>query len=136
MKLEQKIEAYCGENHISGVLRVTRQGKIVHAQKMGFADYEQRLPFAENAMFTFYSLSKPFCALGLMKLRERGLVDLDAHPGRYISEAADFDRRVTVRQLLHHTSGLPDFEQIEEFAEKYAPGYGDRKSTRLNSSHD
>lgn len=123
MKPEQKIATYCEAHHIWGVLRVTWKGKVVHEQKMGFADYKHGMPFTENSMFTLYSLSKPFCAIGLMKLRDMGLVDLDAHPGRYIPEAAGFDSRVTVRQLLHHTSGLPDFEQIEEFAKKHAPGY-------------
>jgi len=124
MNLEQKIADYCRDNHIWGVLRVTRQERILHEQKLGFADREKGIPFDEKSMFTFYSLSKPFCAIGLLKLKDRGLVDLEAHPGRYVPEAAAFDSRVTLRQLLHHTSGLPDFEQTAGFAEKYAPGYG------------
>lgn len=124
MELREKVEAYCRENSIWGVLRVTQRGEIIHEQRMGFADREKELPFDGNSMFTFYSLSKPFCAIGLMKLWDRGLVELDVHPCRYVPEAAGFDGRVTVRQLLHHTSGLPDFEQTGDFAEKYAPGYG------------
>lgn len=123
-KFTQRIGDYCREKHIWGVLRVTRRGEILHEQSVGFADRERGLPFDGNSMFTFYSLSKPFCAIGLMKLRDRGLVELDVHPCRYVPEAAGFDSRVTVRQLLHHTSGLPDFEQTGDFAKKYAPGYG------------
>jgi CubicO group peptidase (beta-lactamase class C family) len=74
-------------------------------------------------MFTFYSLSKPFCVIGLMKLKDKGLVDIDAHPSRYVPEMKGFDKRVTIKQMLHHISGLPDFEQNTDFAQKYAPGY-------------
>lgn len=120
--LRQQIAQYCRENHIFGVLRVTIRGKVAYEQHMGFADWESETPFTDRSMFTLYSLSKPFCAIGLMKLRERGLVDLDAHPAKYVPEAEGFDPRLTVRHLLHHTSGLPDFSQNEDFSRKYYPG--------------
>lgn len=128
LNLKKQIEKYCEENHISGVLRVTLKDKIVYEQNIGFSDFENRIPFDDNSMFTFYSLSKPFCAIGLLKLTDKGLVDLDAHPSKYVAEAKGFNKNVTVYHLLHHISGLPDFEQIEEFNNKYAPGYA--KNTR------
>ena len=121
--LKQKITQYCEQNQISGVLRVTLGGKTVFRQAEGFADFENRVPFTNDSMFTFYSLSKPFCAIGLLKLKDKGLLELDLHPSRYVPEAVGFDGRVTVRHLLHHTSGLPDFEQNRDFAQLYAPGY-------------
>jgi CubicO group peptidase (beta-lactamase class C family) len=54
-----------------------------------------------------------------MLLVDEGLVSLDAHPKKYLPEAEGFDERVTIRQMLYHTSGLPDFCQTEEFAKKY-----------------
>ena len=120
MTLEQRIEAYCREKHIWGVLRVTRRGEILHEQRVGFADREKGIPFDGNSMFTFYSLSKPFCAIGLLRLYDRGLVDIDCHPSRYLPEAAGFDSRVTLRHMLHHVSGLPDFYLCEDFCEPYA----------------
>lgn len=120
--LRQKITDYCEANQIFGMLRVTVGGKIEYTQTMGFADIEKKIPFSDDSMFTFYSLSKPFCALGLLKLKDKGLVNLDDHPGKYVPEAKGFDERVTIRQMLQHISGLPDFEQNAEFAAKYAPG--------------
>lgn len=122
-KLQEQIRKYCDFNHIFGCIRVTVGGEIKFEQNIGFADIENQLPFTSNSMFTLYSLSKPFCAIGLLKLKDKGLIDLDSHPSRYIPEAQGLDDRVTVRHLLHHVSGLPDFEQNREFAEKYAPGY-------------
>lgn len=123
MTLYEKIATYCEENHISGVIRITARDRILHEQAIGFADAARQIPFAKNSMFTLYSLSKPFCAIGLLKLVDAGLVKLDSHPARYVPEAEGFDARVTIRHLLHHTSGLPDFEQNRAFASKYAPGY-------------
>lgn len=124
-KLHQQIKEYCESNHISGMLRITIRDEVVYRQSMGFADWEKEIPFGEASMFTLYSLSKPFCAIGLLKLKDTGLVDLDVHPAKYVPEALGFDERVTVRHLLHHISGLPDFEQNKDFGEKYAPGYAE-----------
>ena len=112
------------------------------SERVGLACRENGTPFGEESMFSFYSLSKPFCAIGAMKLWDRGLLDLEAHPSRYLPEAAALDGRVTVRQLLYHTSGLPDFEQdtdipyrgdaaicgqlaaLAEYPMQFAPGEG------------
>lgn len=123
-QLYQQIEEYCEKNHIMGMLRITIGDEVVYSQNMGYADVENKIPFTEEFMFTLYSLSKPFCAIGLLKLKDKGLVDLDVHPSRYIPEAVGLHENVTIRHLLHHISGLPDFEQNHDFAEKYAPGYG------------
>lgn len=125
-ELRLDIEKYCSENSISGVIRVTVGGRIEYTQNIGYADFENKIEFDENSMFSLYSLSKPFCALGLLKLVDKGEVSLDSHPSVYVPEAAGFDSRVTVRMMLHHVSGLPDFEQETEFARKYAPGYASR----------
>lgn len=122
-QLREQIAEYCEANHIFGVLRVTIKDKTEYEQYVGFADIQNSIAFTRESMFTLYSLSKPFCAISLLKLRDKGLVNIDSHPSEYVPEAAGFDDRVTIRHLLHHTSGLPDFEQIKEFSGKYAPGY-------------
>ena len=114
--LKEELTNYCRENQISGVLRITHRDQILLDSQWGWADRARQLPFTADSMFTLYSMSKPFCAMGLLKLKDRELLDLDAHPARYLPEAAGFNPRVTVRQLLNHTSGIPDFEQTPEFA--------------------
>ncbi len=121
--LDARIADYARETHYMGMLRVTVGDRIVYRRSDGMADLAAGTPFGEDTMFSFYSLSKPFCAIGLLKLCDRGLVSPDAHPGVYVPEAKAFDPRVTLRQMLHHTSGLPDFEQIPEFAAAHRPGY-------------
>lgn len=117
--LDKYIDGYSKVFPFSGVLRVTERDKIIYERNVGYADYVEKVPFDKNSMFTYYSISKPFCVLGLMKLCDKGLVDIDNHPSVYLPEMSGFDRNLTLRHLLHHTSGLPDFEQTPLYKEKY-----------------
>ena len=116
-ELDAAVRKYCDENKIFTAVRVTVGGKIAYEGRIGYADLETKREFDENSMFTFYSLSKPFTAIGFLKLYDRGLVDLDEHPGKYLAEAAKLDPRVTLRQMLCHTSGLQDFESNSAYFE-------------------
>ncbi|MBP6852970.1 MAG: beta-lactamase family protein [Rhodoferax sp.] len=84
----------------AGSLLVARNGHVVlHAGYGAPAD----------AVYLLASISKPVNAVALMLLVERGLVALDAPVSRYLPEFAGADRAaVRVRDLLTHTSGLPD----------------------------
>ena len=121
-KLNRFIDNYYREHQNSGYLRITQRDNILYERGIGYADVENKVAFSRDSMFTFYSLTKPFCAIGLMKLKERGLVDVDLHPSKYLPEAKGFDGRVTIRQMLHHVSGLPDFVQTARFNETHATG--------------
>ena len=131
IELDKKITEYCKTNKIFGMLRITVKDKTEYEKSFGFADAEKHTEFKSNSMFTLYSMSKPFCAIGLLKLKDKGLISLDAHPSEYVPEAAGFNKNVTIRNLLYHTSGLPDFEQNAEFCRKYAPGYAHKTREHL-----
>lgn len=130
-KLDNFIDDYYHQNKTSGVLRITYKEEIVYEKYIGFADNERQIPFSKESMFTLYSLSKPFCALGLLKLADKNLVDIDAHPSQYLPEAKGFDSRVTIRHLLHHVSGLPDFVQTAKFEQKYKTGFSSELRNHL-----
>ena len=101
----------------SGYLRITLKDEIIYENSIGYADREKKTEFSSDSMFTFYSVSKPFCAIALLKLYDRGLIDIDRSPGEYVPQALGFDSRVTVRHLLQHISGIPDFVQTAKFQE-------------------
>ena len=123
MDLSNRIADYCEKNNIFGVVRVTVKDEIKLSESYGFADKENKIPFTDNSMFSFYSLSKPFCAMGLLKLCDKNLVDITAHPSVCVPEAEGFHKELQIKHLLHHVSGLPDFEQTKEFCENHKPGY-------------
>lgn len=121
-KMDSFINWYTKENKNTGCLRVTLKDEIIYEKYIGFADIEKQIPVNKKSMFTLYSLSKPFCAIGLMKLKDKNLVDIDCHPAKYVPECQAFDNRLTIRQILHHISGLPDFVQTAHFEQIYQSG--------------
>ena len=129
--LEVKLKQYCESEQISGVVRVTFKDKIMYQSYFGYENDQSKTEFSENSMFSFYSMSKPLCAIGLLRLVDKGLVDLDAHPKKYLPEADGFNENVTIRHLLHHVSGLPDFEQNKDFSTCHKAGTGDKIREQL-----
>jgi len=91
-KIDQFIEDYCRDNLFSGSLRITLRDEIIYQRFIGMENEEQQLPLTEASRFNFYSLTKPFCAIGLLKLKDRGLVQLDEHPGVFILHVHEFIR--------------------------------------------
>jgi len=121
-QLDRVLDDLCAREQYSGVLRLTLRDRVIFEKYMGYADRENKIPFTNDSVFNLYSMTKPFCAIGFMKLVEQGLVDLDRHPGAYLPEARGFDSRVTLRQILQHVGGLPDFEQDTDMEKRY-PGH-------------
>ena len=122
MTLDNFMKDYYRSFGNSGYLRVTLKDDIIYQNSVGFADAENKIPFSEDSVFTIYSISKPFCAIGLLKLAEQNVIDIDTHPGAYVPEAKPFDSALTVRHMLQHISGLPDFVQTAKFGERYFEG--------------
>ncbi len=102
----------------SGTVRITHRDEVLFERSVGLADREWGIPIDRDTRFRLYSLTKPFTAIGLMLLVEAGKLDLDSHPGKYVKGAEKLHKAVTVRSLLNHSSGLPDFRQWKEFREK------------------
>ena len=118
-KMDQYLDRYCSLYHFSGMFRVTLKDHIIYQRNVGYANREQEIPFSKDSVFTLYSLSKPFCAMGLLALADKGLVDISDHPGEYLPEAKEMDPRLTLQHLLQHTSGLRDFNQVKEIQADY-----------------
>lgn len=130
-RLNKRIDEYCEKNKIMGSLSVRLGGELKYERNMGYANVEKKTPFTNDSHFVLYSLSKSLCAMGLMKLYDRGLIELDAHPSKYVPECAGLDSRITIHTILNHTSGIPDFLALPEFVEKYSPGTPEKAREHL-----
>jgi CubicO group peptidase (beta-lactamase class C family) len=96
----------------SVAVAVAKDGRIIWEEGFGLADRERSVPAAPNTMYSLASISKPFTATGLMKLVERGKVQLDRPVNDYLGAArltglAGDASRATVRHVMSHTAGLP-----------------------------
>jgi CubicO group peptidase (beta-lactamase class C family) len=114
--LDDEVDAYVrdvmAERHIPGLsLAVVRKTKIERVASYGLASVELAVPVSPNTLFHVASVTKSFTAVGVMKLVESGRARLDDFIGTHLGQLPDRWRGVTIRQLLSHTSGLPDIVQ-------------------------
>ena len=93
-------------------IAVVQDGRVVKQQGYGFADLELKVPVTPETVFEIGSITKQFVAAAVMTLVEQGKINLDEPASLYLSDLPSAWREVTVRQLLTHTSGIPDFEEI------------------------
>lgn len=98
------------------VAAIVRDGRVEQVYAWGGALCDGTGAADVNAAFEIGSISKHITAVALLQLWERGRVDLDASVGTYLDDIPETWKRVTLRQLLTHTSGVPDYEE--------AGGYG------------
>ena len=89
-------------------LAVVAEGTVVHAAGYGLADLRSGLPIAADTIFHLASCGKQFTGLGVLMLAEEGKLQLDDPVGKHLPLIAGFGPRVTIRQLLNHTSGIRD----------------------------
>ncbi|HIM30040.1 MAG TPA: hypothetical protein EYG57_10805 [Planctomycetes bacterium] len=89
------------------VLLVARKGKIVLHQPHGWSNAEDRVAMQKDTLFKMASNTKPVIATAILRLVDQGLLSLDDPIGKYIpSWQRGSNSKVTIRQLLSHTSGL------------------------------
>ena len=106
------------------VLGIDRDGRPLYRRAYGLASLELRVPLTVDSRLESGSVAKQFVAAAIVLLSEEGKVDLDAPVRRYLPELPDYGSPVTVRMLLHHTSGVRDMWTLFELA-------GEGMGTRL-----
>jgi len=92
---------------LNGSVAVAWQGKVLYQHLQGYSDIHQRTPLTPNTLFQLASVSKMFTAMAVMMLQEEGKICYDSTVISYIPEFPYHE--VTIRHLLHHTSGLPKY---------------------------
>lgn len=90
------------------VVAVLRDGKMLLSKAYGMADLEHGVPLTTASRMTVGSNSKQFTAFSIHLLAQDGKLALDDDIRTYVPEVPDFGKKITIRHLLHHTSGLRD----------------------------
>jgi CubicO group peptidase (beta-lactamase class C family) len=95
---------------------VVRGGELVLERYVGMADLELGVPVAPGTLFDIASTSKQFTAAMALLLADDGLLDLDDPVQAYVPELPDHGAPLTVRHLVHHTSGIRDYLALRHVA--------------------
>lgn len=125
------------EKDFSGCISVVKNGTVFFERNYGYADLANKIPNKLNTKFATASAGKVFVAIAILQLIESGKLGFDDNIGNLLDfDLKEIDKRITVRQLLCHTSGIPDYfdESImceyDELWKDY-PNYKIRKSSDL-----
>jgi CubicO group peptidase (beta-lactamase class C family) len=89
-------------------LGIYKDGQIVYKRGYGMANLNDDVPITPQTVFHVASMSKQFTAASILLLAQQGKLSLDDDVHKYIPELPDFQERITLRHLMHHTSGLRD----------------------------
>lgn len=113
-RLETRLESLTGKG-FSGVVLIQRSTETIFDRAFGSV-HGRRVQ--RNDLFWVASISKSFTAAAAMKCREQGRIRLDDPIARYLYKVPEDKQRITLRQLLTHTSGLPQSYVSEELADR------------------
>ena len=125
-KMDALLEAYNRYHEFNGSVLVAEHGKVILRKGYGMADLEWSVPNSPETKFRLGSVTKQFTATLIVKLVERGKLALDGKLADYLPYyRKDVGTRLTIENLLTHTSGLPNYTDRPDYAtldvHPYAP---------------
>ena len=114
--MEQKIDALF-ENWQQGLcpggqVLVVQKGQVIFEKCYGYANLETQSPITPDTIFHVASLTKPFTAMCIMLLQERGLLNVQDDVRKYIPDLIGFSEPLTLKQMLNMVSGLRGYYEM------------------------
>src|SRR5262245_30589228 len=106
-RLANWLGALYSNGAFSGTVLIAKDGNVLFKNHYGCADLAGRVALSDHSSFSLASVSMPFTALAIMLLAQAGKLALDDLLTKHVPEVAFYDR-ITLRHLLHHTSGIAD----------------------------
>jgi CubicO group peptidase (beta-lactamase class C family) len=120
-RFDEQVQAYVRNGDFSGSILVVRHGGVVFQKSYGMADQEWSIANSERTRFHIASVTKTFTAGAVVMLEEQGKLKLSDPLSKYLPDYLNGDR-ITIEQMLLHTSGLPDYYSLPEYpTRKYQP---------------
>ena len=107
---QKKLDSlFNAQRDFSGVVLISENGKPVYQKAFGYREFESKTPLQTTDIFELASVSKQFTAMIIMMLKEKGKLNYDDSVSKYLQIPY---KGITIRNLLTHTSGLPDYQDI------------------------
>ena len=114
------VKARSADRFMGSVL-VAKNGTVLFAESAGWANLEWKIAHTPATKFRIASVTKQFTAAGILLLAERGKLSIDDPLGKFLVAAPEVWKPVTLRQLLSHTGGIPDFPDDPDATKKTLP---------------
>ncbi|RLJ72147.1 CubicO group peptidase (beta-lactamase class C family) [Pedobacter alluvionis] len=126
------IESYIHQHSFSGTVLIQKDSEVLYHASFGLANREFKIPFNDDTKYKICSITKSFTATLILQLYEQGKIDLNAKISAYLPDyAGEGATRVSIHQLLNHTSGLANTDTVKslENALKYGIGFYNKPYT-------
>jgi CubicO group peptidase (beta-lactamase class C family) len=117
---EQKIDNIFTDwekpNSPGGAVGIIKNGKVVYSKTFGLASLEYKVPNTKETIFNIGSVSKQFTAMAIIFLHLEGKLSIDDDIRKHLNWLPDFGEKITIRNMLHHTSGLRSYHALLSLA--------------------
>lgn len=113
-KVDALLRSYVAADQFMGTVLIAKDGKVVFDKGYGFADREARRPNTPATRFYINSMTKQFTAASILLLEERGKLSVEDPVGKYLADLPEAWRTIPLRNLLTHTSGIPNYSDVPE----------------------
>ena len=108
-RVDRVFSAYARPGMPGCALGVYRDGRLAYSRGYGLANVADSTPITPKTIFDLGSTSKQFTAASIILLAQQGKLSLDDDVRRFIPELPSYGKTITIRHLLHHTSGIRDY---------------------------
>lgn len=119
-KFAEYMDAAVKVNKFSGSVLVARDGKAIFSRGYGMANYEWDIPNTPQTAFRIGSITKQFTSAAIMLLQERGKLNVNDSVCKYVTECPAAWEPITIRHVLTHTSGIPNYTSFPKWMETKA----------------
>lgn len=114
-RMEQVIQSFVTAKQFMGAVLVSKDGQTVLDKGYGYANLEWSIPNSPDAKFRLGSITKQFTAASILLLEERGKLSAGDPVKKYMPNAPAAWDKITIYNLLTHTSGIPNFTSFPEY---------------------
>jgi CubicO group peptidase (beta-lactamase class C family) len=111
-KVDRLFADYSGKNVPGAAIMVIHDGQTIFEKGYGEANLEKQIPVETQTNFRLASFTKQFTAMCIMMLKERGKLDYDQTLTDIFPDFPMYGKKITIRHLLHHVSGLVAYEDL------------------------
>jgi CubicO group peptidase (beta-lactamase class C family) len=108
-KIDSIVQSAATRDRFNAVVLIAEKGKVKYEKAFGYREFAGSIPLEKTDIFELASVSKQFTAMVIMMLKEKGLLQYDDLVEKYLNVPY---KGITIRNLLTHTSGLPDYQAI------------------------
>lgn len=111
-RIDQILDPIVSPDHPGCAIAAFKNGEPVFTKGFGMANLDHDIANTPQTVFRIASVSKHVTAVCMLLLEDEGLVDLDTDIRTYLPELHDHGHKITIRHLLHHTSGLREYSSL------------------------